>query len=93
MIVSTREAMLVKIAKHGKRFFLFASISSLAAGFYFRMIKAGLPYQDPTPQLTQKYIFHDTTGKTLLITGAVLLVVYIALSLFLAVKKQIVNSK
>lgn len=39
------------------------------AGLYFTMVKAGLPYQDPTPEMTAQYERHMDIGMVLLLTG------------------------
>ena len=40
-----------------------------AAGLWYLFVKAGIPYQDPTPELALRYeIFHET-GKALLRLG------------------------
>lgn len=39
------------------------------AGLYFTMVKAGLPYQDPTPEMVAKYERDMGIGMVLLLAG------------------------
>lgn len=41
----------------------------LMAGFYFTMVKAGLPYQDPTPEMVAQYERDMGIGMVLLLAG------------------------
>lgn len=58
-------------------------------GFYYSVIKAGIPYQDPTPEMTKKYMLYMRIGDTLSITGSGILLIAITLLIVL----KIVNSK
>lgn len=39
------------------------------AGLYFTMVKAGLPYQDPTPEMVSQYERDMGIGMVLLLAG------------------------
>lgn len=39
------------------------------AGLYFMIVKAGIPYQDPTPKMIAQYERHMWTGMVLLLAG------------------------
>lgn len=39
------------------------------AGLYFTMVKAGLPYQDPTPEMVAQYECDMGIGMVLLLAG------------------------
>lgn len=45
----------------------------LLIGFYYEGVKAGIPYQDPTPELTQKYLNNIYTGHTLYKIGFIMI--------------------
>ncbi len=38
-------------------------------GLYYSVIKAGIPYQDPTPELLAEYNRNMQTGETLCLIG------------------------
>ena len=64
-------------------------------GFYASFFKAGLPYQDPTPEMDREWMFYYNFGRvaipiggTLVIIGAVLKIVDIVLKLFERLKKN-----
>ena len=41
-----------------------------AAGVYYMIIKAGIPYQDPTPEMSLNYAVNFRVGGVLLVLGA-----------------------
>lgn len=41
----------------------------LVIGFYYQYIKAGIPYQDPTTELIQKYNRNIKIGEILTLVG------------------------
>ncbi|MGN0131280.1 MAG: hypothetical protein ACI4AA_02435 [Lachnospiraceae bacterium] len=41
----------------------------LSVGLYYYMIKAGIPYQDPTPEMLQRYNSWLKQGEVLSLTG------------------------
>lgn len=48
---------------------LLAGAILLLIGFYYWVVKAGIPYQDPPPELQIRYAVNETIGKTLLADG------------------------
>lgn len=44
---------------------LLAGILVLAAGLYYKVIKAGIPFQDPTPELQLQYLINMGIGDVL----------------------------
>ncbi len=41
----------------------------LSVGLYYQIIKAGIPYQDPTAEMQIQYNKDMSTGETLTMTG------------------------
>jgi hypothetical protein len=41
------------------------------SGFVYDVVFAGIPYQDPTPELQARYDFHSTVADSLYTTGGV----------------------
>lgn len=70
-------------------FVLFAGIGILAMGAYFAVVKAGLPYQDPTEVLVAKYDAFNEAGKTCIWTGCLSIVVGIAIMVLSRKKKEV----
>ena len=46
-----------------------AGVIMLFAGLYFWLIKAGIPYQDPTPEMQMHYAKNLRTGEVLIAVG------------------------
>lgn len=46
-----------------------AGVIMLFAGLYFWLIKAGIPYQDPTPEMQMQYAKNLHTGEILIAAG------------------------
>ena len=46
-----------------------AGVIMLFAGLYFWLIKAGIPYQDPTPEMQMQYAKNLRTGEVLIAVG------------------------
>lgn len=42
----------------------------MMAGFVYDILYAGIPYQDPTPQLAAEYAVSQTVANTLFLAGA-----------------------
>ncbi len=57
---------------------IIAGIIILLIGLYYWIIKAGIPYQDPTEELRIQYAVNMGIGDELVKTGAVLLIIGIA---------------
>jgi hypothetical protein len=45
------------------------------AGFVYDVIFAGIPYQDPTPELQARYDFHSSIAGLIYKTGGIVLLV------------------
>ncbi len=45
----------------------------LLAGMYDLIVRAGIPYQDPTPELTFRFAVREAVGKKLLRNGTIAL--------------------
>lgn len=43
----------------------------LLVGMYYLMIKAGIPYQDPTPEMTKQYVRNENIGAISFFCGLV----------------------
>ena len=41
------------------------------SGFVYDVVSAGIPYQDPTPELQARYDFHSAVAGSLYTTGGV----------------------
>lgn len=54
---------------------ILSGIMIFIVGLYFWMIKAGLPYQDPTPEMSFNYAVNYRVGQVLLLLGAATLVI------------------
>jgi len=67
---------------------LVISCITIIVGFYFSFIKAGIPYQDPTPELTKRYTFYMNLGDTILLIGFIALLVSISLWIIIAQLKK-----
>jgi hypothetical protein len=54
---------------------MIAGLLLLAGGFVYDVIYAGIPYQDPTPEMSARYAFHARVASIIYLTGAGVLVV------------------
>lgn len=66
-----------KIIKNKKKLIwgIIGGMLLIVGGFMYDVIFAGIPYQDPTAQMTQKYNFHQTVAETIKLTGLVILLI------------------
>ena len=48
---------------------LVAGVLVLGAGLYYMVIKAGIPYQDPTPEIQLQYAINMGIGEVLTMMG------------------------
>jgi uncharacterized membrane protein len=55
--------------------FLAAGLVLLMAGFVYDVIFAGIPYQDPTPEMAARYAHHASTANMLYWFGGLLLLI------------------
>ena len=67
---------------------LLLSIVVFNVGLYYSMIKAGIPYQDPTPAMTEKYMSDMRLGNALMFIGFILFVVSVTLLIVLKIIKR-----
>lgn len=58
------------------------------AGIYFACIKAGLPYQDPTLEMTKKWLFYYHLGKNFSTFGVIAVMLGIIGRITTFVKKK-----
>ena len=65
----------------------------LIMGFIFEMILAGIPYQDPTPALTQKYLNYVLVAYTLYKAGIPIASLGLIIIIVLKLKKHKPNRK
>jgi Na+/melibiose symporter-like transporter len=58
-----------------KRYWPFAwiafGLAVVVAGFCYAVVFAGIPYQDPTPELTARYNLHTRVASIICCTGGV----------------------
>lgn len=66
---------------------LLAGVMLLLAGLYGLVIKAGVPYQDPTPEMQFRYAVDLGVGEALLRLGALSTVIGFLLKPFIRPKK------
>ena len=65
----------VESLKTLSRGFIIAGIIILLLSAYYLVIKAGIPYQDPTPELQLRYTVNSHVGDELLTAGLSALIV------------------
>ena len=66
---------------------LLAGVMILLLSLYYLAVKAGIPYQDPTPEMQLRYAIDQGVGTALLRLGGVLTAVGAALRLIFKAKK------
>ena len=59
--------------------FIISGIIVLLIGVYYLMIKAGIPYQDPPPELQIAYSVNEGIGSVLCKTGFIVTVISVIL--------------
>ena len=68
---------------------LLAGIVIIMSGFVYDVLFAGIPYQDPTPELQARYDFHSAVAGWFYKTGGILFLVgLIAIPIILKKTKQ-----
>lgn len=67
---------------------LIIGITVIIVGFYYSVIKAGIPYQDPPPELLEKYMFYMSIGENLMSIGFSISIVSIILLIILKIVKS-----
>jgi hypothetical protein len=58
------------------------------SGFVYDVVFAGIPYQDPTPELQARYDFHSAVAESLYTTGGVVFLLGIVAIPFLSRSKS-----
>ncbi len=56
-------------------FFITSGIILILAWFFYATIFAGIPYQDPTPKMSARYVFHSKISNIILALGLVSLLI------------------
>ncbi|MEO9516400.1 MAG: hypothetical protein ABJH45_21390 [Paracoccaceae bacterium] len=51
-------------------FWIAAGAILIVSGFVYDLSFAGLPYQDPTPEIQARWIFHKGVAENIIIAGA-----------------------
>ena len=70
------------------KYFIIIGIIIFVLGTYAFLIKAGLPYPDPTPELARKWLFYYNFGKISMLSGVILLLTGIVFKIVLKLKKK-----
>ena len=52
-----------------------AGLSILCGGFWYSVVFAGLPYQDPPPELAESYAAQNALGDMIMFTGGTITVI------------------
>jgi len=61
---------------------LILGIMLIIVGFTYDVFFAGIPYQDPTPLMTQEYNFHRSVANTIELAGLIGIIIGIIGSVF-----------
>ncbi len=56
---------------HWYLLFIGAGIVLIFVSFVYNLLFAGIPYQDPTPELVARYAFHAAVANTLFQAGGI----------------------
>lgn len=59
---------------------LLLGLAGLAAGVLYGILFAGIPYQDPTPELAARYEFHSWISQIICCAGAMVEIIGLALA-------------
>ncbi|MBQ2942288.1 MAG: hypothetical protein IJD97_08635 [Clostridia bacterium] len=57
-------------------------------GVYSMFFKAGVPYIDPTPEMTRNWMFYYNVGKLTMPAGAVLVIIGIVFKILIKLNKK-----
>jgi len=63
-------------------------LATVVAGFLYDVLFAGIPYQDPTPELQAKYDFHSNVASWIMRTGLGICLLAIPVGLVLKVRRK-----
>lgn len=73
--------------------FITGGIINFVTGLYYYIIKAGIPYQDPTVEMQIKYSAYMGTGEILKNLGICMCVIGIAVGVLKGVMKRKLKNK
>ncbi len=59
-----------------------------AFGFYAEFFKAGLPIQDPTPEITREWMFYHRLGDVIMPLGVTFVIIGTVFKIFIKLKKK-----
>ena len=73
---------------------IISGILIIIIGFIYDLIFAGIPYQDPTPAMTQKYNFHSSVAEIIELIGLSIMMISIVGTVLRKFSRQnkIINS-
>ena len=54
-------------------FWIAAGAILVVSGFAYDLSFAGLPYQDPTPEIQERWVFHKGVAESIIVAGAAVL--------------------
>lgn len=63
-------------------------LAIIAAGFLYDVEFAGIPYQDPTPELTAKYNFHSSVASWIMRAGLGVCLLAIPIALVQKIRRR-----
>jgi len=63
----------------------------LIAGLYYTCVKAGIPYQDPTPEMTAQYERNEGIGIALSLVGSGIELLCLIIVIVYIVRKKILK--
>lgn len=69
-----------------------AGLFFLIGGFIYDMEFAGIPYQDPTPEMSARYAYHSRVASSAYLTGAGLFLVGSVAGVILIIARQFRSS-
>lgn len=72
---------------------LLIGIVAFIVGFYYSAIKAGIPYQDPTPEMAEKYTLYMNIGDNLMLLGFIAIVIGIIFFVVLKIMNKSISRK
>jgi hypothetical protein len=71
---------------------LIFGIIVIVGAFVYDVLFAGIPYQDPTPEMTASYIFHSQVAAVGYVIGLFILLGTVAICISRSVKKYLHNT-
>ncbi len=73
----------------GIRGVIWAGVCLLVGGFIWDLFFAGLPYQDPTPQMQANWKMHKSIAEGIMPAGALLIGAAIGAAAFRSIKRRL----